>query len=123
MAAAPVPFDKYAVMYNHISINKLYIRCVGDVQQFPSKEQFTEYVQLVKSEQNGRVAVFPQNIAAVHAAYAQKTVNMSVQQFLVLANKSVNRRERIKMEIQDSSDESADKLIADAEKRVGLKRV
>nr|BAX08793.1 p94-like protein [Antheraea pernyi nucleopolyhedrovirus]BBD50935.1 94K-C [Antheraea pernyi nucleopolyhedrovirus] len=114
-------------MYNHISINKLYIRCVGDVQQFPSKEQFTEYVQLVKSEQNGRVAVFPQNIAqniaAVHAAYAQKTVNMSVQQFLVLANKSVNRRERIKMEIQDSSDESADKLIADAEKRVGLKRV
>nr|BBD50781.1 94K [Antheraea proylei nucleopolyhedrovirus] len=99
----------------------------GVVQQFPSKEQFTEYVQLVKSEQNGRVAVFPQNIAqniaAVHAAYAQKTVNMSVQQFLVLANKSVNRRERIKMEIQDSSDESADKLIADAEKRVGLKRV
>ncbi|BBD51389.1 94K-C [Samia ricini nucleopolyhedrovirus] len=184
LAAAPVPFDKYAVMYNHIcdfeaevvaatmrppfilgaertfydallerartvrldeqlnvvlepcrtlafdkfvSINKLYIRCVDDVQQFPSKEQFTEYVQLVKSEQNGRVAVFPQNIAqniaAVHAVYAQKTVNMSVQQFLVLANKSVNRRERIKMEIQDSSDESADKLIADAEKRVGLKRV
>ena len=184
IANAPIPFDKYAIMYSHIcdfeaqvvattmrppfvlgtkrtfydalmesartvrfdeqlnvvlepyqtlsfdkiiSINKLYIQCVEDIQQFPSKEEFIEYVQVKKNEQNGRVGVFPQNIKRnvvnVHAAYAKKIVNVSVQQFLKLANDSVNRRERIKLETQDDDNLRADKLIADAEKRVGLKRV
>ncbi|ABI13914.1 hypothetical protein AGNV_026 [Anticarsia gemmatalis nucleopolyhedrovirus] len=54
--------------------------------------RFTTFCRVRAACQEQGFAVFPQNImrnvAAVHAAYAEKTINMSVQQFLTLANKN-----------------------------------
>lgn len=125
-----ITFEKCSRLdFNRIlSLHKLYIECVKSLNKYPTLEEYQNYVYNQKHVKFNRIAIFPenilQNLAAVHNEYANKIVNLPVEEFIVRANNTVNRITRIQNERVGSplQAEEIDKLIKLSEQRVNICR-
>ncbi|XP_038220885.1 uncharacterized protein LOC119838829 [Zerene cesonia] len=129
--------DKIEVAYEPIdklefdrilSLYKLFIDCVKDLEKYPTLVEYIEFIQKRKKFHEDIVTIFPPNvyldIENVYDNYQKIVNNVSVEEFIKACESCVNRFARIKEEerVKFRDDNEISEFIASQESKVRLKK-
>ncbi|XP_053608357.1 uncharacterized protein LOC128674074 [Plodia interpunctella] len=119
--------DLDSLEFNKIlSVYNLFIRCVQDLEKYPTLPEYTEYIHKKKKYIEDKVTIFPPNVyiaaESVYSRYQNIMTKVDVKTFIHVTKSYVNRSERIKAEevVRFSDDNEVTKFILSEELKVKL---
>ncbi|XP_037296360.1 uncharacterized protein LOC119189820 [Manduca sexta] len=111
-----------------LSLYKLFIRCVIDLEKYPALSEYIDYISKRKKYNNDLVTIFPSNvynsILDVYTKYQMIVTKVDVSTFIMVCKRYVRRIERIKAEerIKFGSEDEINKFISTEELKVNFKK-
>lgn len=115
-------FDRILSPYN------LFIKCVKDLEKYPTLPEYVEYISKKKFFYGDLVTIFPPNvhiaIKNVYERYQNIVSNVEVKEFIKVCKSYVTRTDRIKAEdrVKFDNDDEIKEFVAREELKVNLNK-